>query len=249
MSFPFAVLPHRMVALALLLASATCLTPALAVPGNYQIVQTATDSQSYNSFNSGANSTGSWSWVASTANINPFSSYNTGSGTLNSVTIEWAHVLSFSGTTGSSGGSFSGGGGSNASVNSLGYSGYGGGNGTGAAPNSPISTSATWCASTPSCAPTFTAANAGVTYDPRLWPILSGISIYTVASTPATGAEATWSDIVSGSISMNSTVTVTYDYFGEPLPASVPLAPTAALLGLGLGAIGLNRRGRRRIIQ
>ena len=233
--------PRWVTALALL-AGATLATPALAVPGNYQIVQTGSTNQSYSAF--GANNSGSHNFnTPAPVSINPFSSYNTGSGTLNSVTVRWDHTMSFSGTTGSGAGGISFGGGGTAYINSIGYSGDGNSNGTSGGPNQAVSFPTTiWCGSNP-CDYTFTAANAGVTYDPNIWTVLSGNSVYTVTSTNA--VSGSWTNIVSGLVSMNSLATVTYAYYGDPVPANVPLAPSTALLGLGLAAIGLSRRARQ----
>ena len=233
--------PRRVTALALLVG-ATLATPALAVPGNYQIVQTGSTNQSYSAF--GANNSGNHTFnIPAPVSINPFSSYNTGSGTLNSVTVRWDHTLSFSGTAGSAGGGINAGGGGNSFINSINYNGSGNGNSASAGPNQAISfPTTTWCGSNP-CDYTFTAANAGVTFDPNLWAAVSGNFVYNVESTNQVSAG--WGNIVSGLLSMNSLATVTYAYYGDPVPANVPLAPSTALLGLGLAAIGLSRRARQ----
>jgi hypothetical protein len=234
--------PRWVTALALL-AGATLATPALAVPGNYQIVQTGSTNQSYSAF--GANNSGAHTFgIPAPVSINPFSSYNTGSGTLNSVTVRWDHTMSFSGTAGSGGGGISAGGGGSAYISSINYGGNGDGGNASGGPNQAVSLTKTWCGSFP-CDYTFTAANAGVTFDPNIWTVLSGNSVYTVTSN--TQVNGGWTDIVSGLWSLNSLATVTYAYYGEQVPANVPLAPSAALLGLGLAAIGLSRRARQGI--
>jgi len=234
----------RRISLFVLLAGSTLATSAFAVPGNYQIQQTRTSSQSYNSFSS--NNNGSWT-VTSTPSlsIDPFSSYSTGSGTLNSVTIEWTHVFSFSGTVASNvqNGSIGGTVGGSAYVDSISYSYEGGGSGNGGTTNAPVTFTTNFCGSNP-CAYVFTAAAAGVSQNPGLWPILSGGSVFTVRSDLS--GSVGWSGISSGLVAVDSSVTVTYDYFGEPVPSNAPIAPAASLLGLGLAMIGLSNAARRR---
>jgi hypothetical protein len=215
---------------------------AQAAPGNYEIIQTQTFSDSLSTFNPAG---GTYSpTTPRIMTVNPFSSYNTGSGTLNSVTIRWNNSWAFTGT------SDSGIGGYNASVSGGGqayvgpdsYSGGGGGNGANGGPNSPISFTATWNSSNPADY-VFTLPYPGG-YNPAIATLLSGSNPFTVASGTSDGSgdwgTFTYSGIASGLLTANAVVTVKYSYFGEQVP--VPVPATAALLGLGLVGIGAARR-------
>jgi hypothetical protein len=225
---------------------------AHAVPGNYEIIQTQTFSDSLSSFDPAG---GTYSpTTPRIATINPFSSYNTGSGTLNSVTIRWNTTFSFSGTTGSSGGNVSAGGGGSAYINSTNYNGDGDGGSNNSAPNSPLALTVSWAGSDPADF-SFAMPYPSCCYSPAIATIFSGSSPFTVAfglSSAANGFIAsdgsgswgtfTYSGIASGLLTANADVTVKYSYFGEQVP--VPVPATAALLGLGLVGMGVARRKR-----
>ena len=217
---------------------------AHAVPGNYEIIQTQTFSDSLSTFNP---SGGTYSpTTPRIATINPFSSYNTGSGTLNSVTIRWNNSVTFSGTSDSGlGGSnniISGGG--NAYVGANSYNGAGNGNSSNVGPNSPISFTASWNGSTPADY-VFTMPYPLCCYNPAIAATFSGSSPFTVAfgsGSDGSNNSTTFSyyGIASGLLTATAEVTVKYSYFGEQVP--VPVPATLALLGLGLAGIGAVRR-------
>jgi hypothetical protein len=218
---------------------------AYAVPGNYDIIQTQTFSDSFSGFTSNGGLGSSGTYQAPTyrsATINGFGSYSTGSGSLNSVTIRWNNTSSFSGTTGSSGGNASVSGGGSVYVNSILYNGMGSGNSSGNAPGLIFSFTADWNGSTPADY-VFTFADANVTYDPAIWATFIGSNTFTVSealSAALYNINLAYSGIVSGQFNANSEVIVTYSYFGEQVPVSLPA--TAALLGFGLVGIGAARR-------
>jgi len=214
---------------------------AHAVPGNYEIIQTQTFSDSLSTFNPAGDT-----YSPSTPRIitvNPFSSYNTGSGTLNSVTIRWNTIWTFSGTTGANGGVANLSGNGTAYVGPNIYNGAGGGNGTSAAANSPISFSATsWAGSSPA---DYVFTFSQILYNPAIATIFNGSNPFTVAFASASDGSGSWgtftySGIASGLLTANADVTVKYSYFGEQVP--VPVPATLALLGLGLAGIGAVRR-------
>lgn len=210
---------------------------AHAIPGNYQIVQTQTFTQSFSAFTNGADT---YTLVGpNIASLNPFSSYTTGSGTLNQVTIRWDNLGSFSGTTGAGGGGASGSSGGTVYIGTTAYNGQGGGSSSsGIAPNSPISFSWSYAGSTPADY-TFTPGGSGVTYDPAIYSILWGSGLISLKE-DVTGATFNANGVASGLFSFTSTVTLTFDYFGEPIAVSAP--GTALLTGLGLAGILLRRR-------
>ena len=220
---------------------------AHAVPGNYEIIQTQSFSDSLSTFDPAGGS-----YTSTTPRImtvNPFSSYNTGSGTLNSVTIRWNHSWAFTGTSGSGNGFYnaniSSGSPTEAFVGPISYGGGGGGNGAGGGPNSPnnpISFTATWNSSNPA---DYVFALPTGAYNPAIAALLLGSNPFTVASGSASDGSGDWgtftySGIASGLLTANAVVTVKYSYFGEQVP--VPVPATAALLGLGLVGIGAARR-------
>jgi hypothetical protein len=215
---------------------------AHAAPSNYEIIQTQTFSDSLSSFDPAG---GTYSpTTPRIATVNPFSSYSTGSGTLNSVTIRWNTTFSFSGTTGSSGGDVSVGGGGGAYVNSSLYNGMGGGNGNDSAPNSPLVLTASWAGSSPADY-SFAMPYPFCCYNPAIAATFSGSSPFTVAFGSGSDGSGSWgtftySGIASGLVTADADVTVKYSYFGEQVP--VPVPATLALLGLGLAGIGAARR-------
>jgi hypothetical protein len=220
---------------------------AHAVPGSYTITQTETITESFSNFSTSPSQT-TFTYNGTTpliATINPFSSYNTGSGTLNTVEIQWRIAVSFTGTTAASfsgSGGFTGSGG--AFVGPDAYSGAGGGGGNGAGPNSPFTITASWGSAADKV---FNLPWPGG-YSPDIAAKFTGASPYTVAFGDQFGNSPVGSgfgnfqydDIASGLLSMQAQVTVLYNYFGEPVSAPVPA--TAALLGFGLLGVAASRR-------
>lgn len=167
-------------------------------------------------------------------------------GTLNTATIEWntgaiGTVVVATGTDGGSLG-FDFGGGVN--LNAFAYGGYGGGGGNGAGSGQTIGVNLAPQGTTN----TFSAANAGVTFDPGIWAAILGSTPYTLSYTGSypggTPYRITSTNIASGNASMTTTATVRYDY-----SPSNPIAPVPGPLPLvGIGAAwGWSRRLRRRI--
>lgn len=169
-------------------------------------------------------------------------------GTLNTATIDWA--TGANGTvvvrTGTGGGAlgFEFGGGVN--LNTFPYGGYGGGGGDGAGPGQTIAVNLAPQGTTDS----FSAANAGVTFDAGLWDAILGTTPYTLSYTGTypggTPYRITSTNIASGSAAMTTIARVLYDY--------TPLNPIASVPGplplLGAGAAWTwSRRLRRRCIQ
>lgn len=214
---------------------------AHAVPGNYEIIQTQTFSDSLSSFNPAG---GTYSpTTPQIATVNPFSSYSTGSGTLNSVTVRWNTTWSFAGMSGINGGIATLDGTGDAYVGSIAYSGNNFVKSANVSPNSPITLNATWAGSNPSDY-VFTLPYTGG-YNPAITAILMGSSPFTVAFGSTSDGAGSWgsftySGIASGLVTANADVTVKYSYFGEQVP--VPVPATLALLGLGLAGIGAVRR-------
>jgi hypothetical protein len=213
---------------------------AHAVPGNYEIIQSQTFTQSFNGFssNDGAGVSGSWALGAvPTVTINPFGSYDTGSGVLNQATIRWDHTISFSGRTGKYGGGAGASGGGSSLINSFNYGGGGNGGGGGGGPDIEFEFSASWSGTSPA---DFTFSVLGTGYGPQIWNVLVGQNLLTLSQPEYEGDSQTYDRIVSGVYTFESTVKVTYNYTGEPV--KVPLPGTLALLGLGLVGIGSARR-------
>ncbi len=190
-------------------------------PFTFSDVTTSSSSQSIYLPNSGNNE----------ATVLPF---DTTLGTLDSVDVNWTWGVSFSGVTGANAGgvslSMSG------SVSLLGsvYSGSGTGGGNSAAPNTSFST----VVSPASVNKNFTAAGAGVTYDPAIWAAFSGNSSYT-AKLALGNSSLSYVNLASGTFTSNADLVVTYNYTAAAVPE-----PSAFAL-LGVGALYLAARRRR----
>jgi hypothetical protein len=154
-------------------------------------------------------------------------------GTLNTATIEWntgaiGSVVVATGTTGGSLG-FDFGGGVN--LNVFAYGGYGGGGGDGAGQGQSIGVNLAPQGTTD----TFSAANAGVTFDAGIWDAILGTTPFTLSYTGSypggTPYRITSINIASGNASMTTTATVRYDYSpGNPIvpvPGPCPLWASA----------------------
>jgi hypothetical protein len=167
-------------------------------------------------------------------------------GTLNTATIEWntgaiGTVFVWPFTNGGSLG-FEFGGGVN--LNAFAYGGYGGGGGDGAGQGQTFSVNL----APPVTTNTFSAANAGVTFDAGIWDAILGTTPYTLSYTGSypggTPYRITSINIASGNASMTTTATVRYDY--SPSNPIVPVPAPLPLVGIG-AAWGWSRRLRRRL--
>jgi len=166
-------------------------------------------------------------------------------GTLNTATIEWntwaiGTVFVWPFTNGGSLG-FEFGGGVN--LNAFAYGGYGGGGGDGAGQGQTFSVNL----APPVTTNTFSAANAGVTFDAGIWDAILGTTPYTLSYTGSypggTPYRITSINIGFGNASMTTTATVRYDY--SPSNPIVPVPAPLPLVGIG-AAWGWSRRLRRR---
>jgi hypothetical protein len=160
--------------------------------------------------------------------------FDTTLGTLDSVNVNWDWGVSFSGVTGGSGGSVS--------MNIPGTTIVGGfyssgfnvaSGGDAAAPNTLFSAVAPQVFVHES----FTAAGAGVTYNPAIWTAISGNSSY--AAKLAYGASQTYTGLASGTFTANADLVVTYNYTAAAIPE-----PSSTCALLGLCALGLVTRRR-----
>ena len=159
-------------------------------------------------------------------------SFDTNLGTLDSVDVNWDWGVSFSGVTGASGGNVGLNMGGNTYLGTTGYGGTGTGGGSGAAPNTPFSAEAPQVF----VRTNFTAAGAGVTYNPAIWAMISGNSSYTAKLAHGDSAQ-TYTGLASGTFTANADLVVTYNYTAVPEPSACAL--------LGLGVLGLAARRRR----
>lgn len=161
--------------------------------------------------------------------------FNTNLGTLNSVDVNWNWGVNFSGETGGgSGGSVGLEMQGNTYLAGSGYGGNGTGGGGGASPNAPFSA----VAAQVSVNKNFTAAGAGISYDPAIWAALSGNSSYAAKLALGNSAQ-TYTNIKKGNFTSNADLVVTYNYTAVAVPE-----PSAGVL-LGLGVLGLAARRRR----
>ena len=169
-------------------------------------------------------------------------------GTLNTATIEWntGAIGTVVVGTGTDGGSLGFDFGGEVNLNAFAYGGYGGGGGDGAGPGQTIGVNLLPKGTTN----TFSAANAGVTFDAGLWAAILGSAPYTLSYTGSypggTPYRITSINIASGNAVMTTTATVFYNY--------TPLNPIASVPGplplLGAGAAwSWSRRLRRRCAQ
>ncbi|NQX01613.1 hypothetical protein HQ447_13220, partial [bacterium] len=133
--------------------------------------------------------------------------FNTTLGTLNSVDVNWDFGVSFSGVTGASVGNVELSMGGTTYLGGVPYDGGGTGGSNGAAPNTPFSVVATQASSHKN----FTAAGAGVTYNPAIWAALSGNSSY-AAKLAVGGSSLNYTGLASGTFTTNADLVVTYTY-------------------------------------
>ena len=169
-----------------------------------------------------------------------FQPFDAGLGVLQSVIVTWTFDYSFSGTTGDNIGNELPSG-STSGFYSIGgdqYDGNGGGHSNGAAAD----TLFTDGFSIPNTY-TFTAAAAGVSYNPNIWLAFTGASPFSAAFGIGAFTE-TYNNIASGSASVSASVTIEYDYV-IPEPGSMGLMLTA----LGLLGSAQRRRGVRSVRQ
>ena len=161
-------------------------------------------------------------------NVNPF---NTTLGVLESVTLHWTYTASFAGYASSDpsastvgltlNGQFS--------IGGAQYAGNGTGGGAGAPPNGALAMTA----SPFSTDTEFTAAQAGVSYNPAIWTALAGSTPWSAAFTIGNGS-FNYNDVASGTFSSNLGLEVNYHYTPSPVPEPASVLGSIALLSGGM---------------
>jgi PEP-CTERM motif len=160
--------------------------------------------------------------------------FNTNLGVLESVTLQWTFDALFAVVTSGAG---------NAGLNFGGKTRVGGiiygGNGTGGGNGTTSSESLTMVPTPMSSSSTFTAAQAGPSYNPAIWAILTGSSAYSAKWTDG-GSYFSYQNIASGSFASDLGLVVSYNHTPSPVPE-----PASALGTLGLLAGGTFFRRRK----
>ena len=192
------------------------------------VTQTFEFTEEFTSWQSGAGQSHSFPESYQT-NVAPF---NSTLGVLESVTLNWTFAASFSGfasndySSGSVFVSFAG----NVYVGENGYYGNGTGGGHGAGPGEALAMT-----SSPMSIDTeFTAAGAGVTYNPAIWPVLSGSSPWSAEFDVANSSSFVYNYVASGTFSSTLGLEVTYHYTPSPVPEPAGVFGTIGLLSGGL---------------
>jgi hypothetical protein len=199
------------------------------------ITQTFSFTEKVTSWENSPNETHYFYFPASyQTNVNPF---NTTLGVLESVTLRWTFAASFEGFASSdpSGGSVSLSVNGNFLIDGNSYGGNGASGGHGNNADGPISmtSSPTWTEKE------FTAAQAGVSYNPANWASLSGSQPWSAEFVFSSG-QLSYNDVASGTFTSDLGLEVTYSYTPSPVPE-----PAGALGTLGLLAGGTFFRRRK----
>lgn len=162
-------------------------------------------------------------------NVAPF---DTTLGVLETVTLTWTFAASFSGFASNdpSGGGVGLSFGGNVYIGGNGYSGGGSGGGHGAGPDGTLSMTS----SPMSIDKEFTAAGAGVTYNPAIWPVLNGSSPWPAEFDNNVGSYFMYNDVASGTFTSTLGLEVTYHYTPSPVPEPAGVFGTIGLLSGGL---------------
>lgn len=169
-----------------------------------------------------------------------FNPFNSSLGTLDSFSIAWVIDLTSSGTAGADGGSLQVQMGGTFLVNTASYNGGGDGDSSGNGPFSVLPTINANLTNTSN----FLVSNAGVTYDPQILASVTGNTPFQLSFSNGdnNAVYTNYTGAASVSAVMASSVTLTYNYTGAPVPE-----PSSMLIGGSLfaGVAGMRRLRKR----